>query len=301
MKKIDHSFGAYRYFIVPSEQISFFDTVDEKRKNAANIFFSALITEKKKSWEIKGKKHLLVFNRQLSDSIFVCKFSMETKKTIFKEGVADIENIDEVDYPFIYVIIDTQHQIVLLELKTSVFSSLNTSKEKLKRCFEQGFELHGFEVMFEEITDSSTFWTFVGNSIGVYEIAFTLNSPNLFGGYNDTNDMLRQISDTYNNNQTTIKLDSKKAQLVNIKKENRQLKDAVEYASAGGGDWTLVVATKDAKKRTFKSKHNIKKVSVRRIDTEHDKLEIQEEILRALRSVETVLLEKGTKDEKENT
>ena len=38
---------------------------------------------------------------------------METKKTIFIESESDIENIDEIDYPFIYVIIDTSHQIVL--------------------------------------------------------------------------------------------------------------------------------------------------------------------------------------------
>ena len=300
MKKLDHSFGAYRYFIVPSEQISFFDTVDEKRKCAANLFFSALLADKKRSWEIKGKKHLLIFNRQLSNEIFVCKFSMETKKTIFKEGETDIENIDEIDYPFIYVIIDTQHQIVLIELKTSVFSSLNTAKEKLKKCFEQGFELHGFEVMFEEIADSSTFWTFVDNATGIYEVAFTLNSPNLFGGYNDTNHMLRDISETYNNNETTLKINSKKARLVNIKKENRQLKDAVEYASGGGGEWTLTVATKDAKKKTFKSKHNIKKVAVSRIDTDQDHHKIEEEILNALKSVETILLAKEAKNEEKN-
>lgn len=39
MIKLEHSFGAYRYFIVPSEQISFFDSVEEKRKHAAEEFF----------------------------------------------------------------------------------------------------------------------------------------------------------------------------------------------------------------------------------------------------------------------
>ena len=75
---------------------------------------------------------------------------METKKTIFIESESDIENIDEIDYPFIYVIIDTSHQIVLFELKPSVFSSLNVSKDKLKICFEKIFSLYGFEVLFEE-------------------------------------------------------------------------------------------------------------------------------------------------------
>ena len=131
MEKSEYSFGAYRYFIVPNDQISLFDAIEEKRKKAVQNFFSALVEEKKRSWEIKGRKHLLVFNRQVSSSVFICKFSMETKKTIFIESESDIENIDEIDYPFIYVIIDTSHQIVLFELKPSVFSSLNVSKDKL--------------------------------------------------------------------------------------------------------------------------------------------------------------------------
>ena len=293
MIKLEHSFGAYRYFIVPSEQISFFDSVEEKRKHAAEEFFSGLESEKKRSWEIKGKKHLLVFNRKITDAINVCKFSMETRKTMFKEGEIDIENINEIDYPFIYVIIDTERQIVLIELKTSVFSSLNSAKDKLKKCFEQGFELHGFEVLFEEITDSSTFWTFVENSIGVYEIALTLNSPNLFGGYNSTSDMLKDISDTYSNNQTTIKIANRKAHLTNINKRNKQLNDAVEYTSGGGGEWAVTVATKKAGKRTYKSRHNIKKVSVKKLNSEDSVQELQTEILEALKNVETILLEKG--------
>ena len=131
MRTDSHSFGAFRYFIVPCEQMSLFDTVEEKRATAVNSFFSQLAEMKKRNWEIKGKKHLLVFNTKLSEDIFICKFSKETTKTIFKESDDDIENVDEPDYPFIYVIFDTARQIALIELKTSVFSSLNQAKENI--------------------------------------------------------------------------------------------------------------------------------------------------------------------------
>ena len=297
MEKLEHSFGAYRYFIVPNEQMSLFDTIEEKRKSAVQNFFSSLVQEKKRSWEIKNRKHLLVFNRQISDSVFICKFSMETKKTIFIESESDIENIDEVDYPFIYVIIDTLRQIILFELKTSVFSSLNVSKEKLKACFESVFSLYGFEVLFEEITDSNTFWTFVNDATGIYEIAMILNSPNLFGGFNNTNDMLKQISETYNNSQTTIKLTGKKAVLRNIKQNNKPLSDAVEYVSGGGGEWTLTVASKSGERKTYKSKHNIRKVTVRRINSKDHQSEVTKDILHALDNVETVLKKEQTHEE----
>ena len=75
MRTDSHSFGAFRYFIVPCEQMSLFDTVEEKRATAVNSFFSQLAEMKKRNWEIKGKKHLLVCNTKLSEDIFICKFS----------------------------------------------------------------------------------------------------------------------------------------------------------------------------------------------------------------------------------
>lgn len=296
MARLDHSFGAYRYFIVPNEQLSLFDEVEEKRKTAIQCFFSDLIQKKKQSWEINGRKYLLIFNCQLSDMVYICKFSMETKKTIFVESDFDIENIAEVDYPFIYVIIDTRRQIVLFELKTSAFSSLNVAKDKLKTCFEIIFSPHGFEVLFEEIVDSNTFWTFVNDSQGIYEVSMKLNSPNLFGGFNDTNDMLKDISKTYNNNQTMIRISANKPNLTNINQNNKALKDAVEYASGGGGEWTLTTSSKENIRKTYKSKHNIRKVAVKKIDTSGNKNELKEDVFAALNTVETVLI-KGQKDE----
>ena len=112
MRKIERSFGVYRYFIVPNEQMSLFDAVEERRKEAVQNFFFSLAEEKKRSWEIKKRKHLLVYNRQISKTVFICKFSMETKRTVFVESDTDIENLPETEYPFIYVIIDTWRQIV---------------------------------------------------------------------------------------------------------------------------------------------------------------------------------------------
>ena len=291
MRTDSHSFGAFRYFIVPCEQMSLFDTVEEKRATAVNSFFSQLAEMKKRNWEIKGKKHLLVCNTKLSEDIFICKFSKETAKTIFKESDDDIENVDEPDYPFIYVIFDTARQIALIELKTSVFSSLNQAKEKLKVCFQKTFTLFGFEVLFEEITDSSTFWNFVSDSYGVYDLTLTLNSPNLFGGFSNTNEMLKTIKETYNNSQTTIKLSSKNPNITNLTQQNTLLNDAIDYASAGGGEWSLTVAAKDKEKRTIKSKHNVRKVSVRKIHPKQDQKDIEDDIRKALDRVETLLKE----------
>lgn len=78
MEKSEYSFGAYRYFIVPNDQISLFDAIEEKRKKAVQNFFSALVEEKKRSWEIKGRKHLLVFS--LSNILRLVLYENSTKQ-----------------------------------------------------------------------------------------------------------------------------------------------------------------------------------------------------------------------------
>lgn len=298
----DYTFGAFRYFIVASEQISFFDTIESKRKEAIKSFFNVLLTDKKIMFEINKRKYLLVFNKQISDSIYICKFSMESKKTIHKVSESDIENIAEVDYPFIYVIIDIKSQIVFIELKTSVFPDLNTSKKKLENCFKKSFDSHGFEVMFEEITDSNTFWSFVDQSNGVYSVSLIMNSPNLFGGFSNTNEMLKSIQGDYNNSRTTIKLSNKKPNLENINKENTRLNDAIEYIAAGGGEWELTVQPEKHKKRTYRSKNNIKKILFYNIESKEKIKELKASIIDAFKNVETILKEKykNNENKKEN-
>lgn len=58
MRTDSHSFGAFRYFIVPCEQMSLFDTVEEKRATAVNSFFSQLAEMKKTQLGNKRQKAL---------------------------------------------------------------------------------------------------------------------------------------------------------------------------------------------------------------------------------------------------
>ena len=129
----------------------------------------------------------------------------------------------------------------------------------------------------------------MNDSSGIYEISMTLNSPNLFGGFNNTNEMLKEIQKTYNNSQTTIKLTIIKAVLSRISQDNKPLADAVEYVSGGGGEWILTVASKTGERKKYKSKHNIRKVSIQRINSKGHQNEVKTDILHALDNLETIL------------
>lgn len=55
MEKSEYSFGAYRYFIVPNDQISLFDAIEEKRKKAVQNFFSALVEKRKEAGKLRDE------------------------------------------------------------------------------------------------------------------------------------------------------------------------------------------------------------------------------------------------------
>ena len=258
------SFAAFRYFIVPNEQISLFDTVEEKRNEAVTSLFEKITTEHKLTYELKGHKHILVFNRKIAKDVFLCKFSKEENITLFQEGEFDIENVVNTNLPFVYLVFDIKRQIILIQLKTSVFKSVEATKNKLEKCMEIEFVRYGFTVKIDEITDEANFWTFVDNSDGVIEIELELNSPNLFGGHVNINEMLKLINNEYNNTQTTFKVKNEKGKL-SLKKLNESLQSALKYISGGAGRWKMKYL-KDGQQKKAESKHNIKKISIVKID-----------------------------------
>ena len=55
MEKSEYSFGAYRYFIVPNDQISLFDAIEEKRKKAVQISSLPLLRKRKEAGKLRAE------------------------------------------------------------------------------------------------------------------------------------------------------------------------------------------------------------------------------------------------------
>lgn len=81
------------------------------------------------------------------------------------------------------------------------------------------------------------------------------------------------------------------------KPDNKPLSDAVEYVSGGGGEWILTVASKSGERKKYKSKHNIRKVSIRHINSKSHQNGAKTDILHALDSLETILKKEHTDEE----
>lgn len=289
--KTGRTFAAYRYFLIQSEQISLYDTVKESRRKAVENFFSRAIEERKVSFDIDDRKQVLAFERKITDKIMLFIFGSEKHETKYRESDIGIESIIETNLPYVYLIFDIERQLLLLEMKTSVFRDIAQAQNKLQKWFGQAFFQHGFEIIFEEILDENTFWQYVESEGSISDVTITLNSPNLFAGFIEIDEALRNIREIYNNTQTTLSVSNKNAPLTGIQRENRELSAAVRYASAGGGEWVLRKRTRKGM-RTYKSRNNVKKVNIIPVSLLPNKEDLDlrnREILEALDSVESVI------------
>lgn len=301
MLQTGRTFAAYRYFLVPLEQLSLFDTAEEQRRDSIAKFFSRIEAEKKVSFEIGDRKHIFAFERKVDKRTVILKFAVEKYETKYKESDTGIDSVIESNLPYVYLIFDIRRQLLLAEINTSVFRELSQEKEKIQKCFELQFMPYGFEVIFEEIIDENTFWSYVEKASSVHDVTIVLNSPNLFQGFLEIGKTLKNIRYLYNNTQTTLSVTNRNAPLTGISKENPELASAVKYSSGGGGEWKLTVKT-GGKRRTFRSKNNVKKVNlipISELPIQESTKELDAEVIKSLNMVDTILPQKIDNEEKD--
>jgi hypothetical protein len=298
------NFSAFRYFLIATEQLSFFDDLPERKTKAMDAFFKLLEEDQKYAHGIKDKRHLLVFSERIEPDIYVCKFGKEQLRDLFVEGENDIIEEREVNFPYVFVLIDRVRQIVLVQNKSSVFSSVNNTRDCISAIFEAKLDLRGFIFKMEEIADEKSFWNYIDSAKGVFSITFTLNSPNLFNGRIELDELLKEVRSDYNNTETTIGFSSSEPK-VQVSKSNKFIADAVKYTSGGGGHWSTRLLIR-GKKETKKSKDHVRKLKLP-LPTEDAKKgsvdsnnELHQVIRDAFNDVETIL-ENTSKDDKKDT
>jgi hypothetical protein len=262
----DMVFFAYRYFVVPLEdQITMRQLIIENKNQLVIDFFNRTQSQKA-TFTVNNRKNIIYFSSKIGDNIYLFKLAKETHRTLYQEGETDITNSEELDYPFVYFIVDYHKQIVLIQKNTSVFKKVDTIKTRIENLLnEQVFEFD-YGVFFEEITDENAFWEYINESSSIYELKLKLNSPNLFGGLIESEEFLKKLNVLFNNTSTDIKFKNEKGKL-KIFKEN--IEGFIKYITGGGGEWELNSVFK-GKLQRIKSKKNVKTIVVPR-DINEDK------------------------------
>lgn len=214
-----------------------------------------LATDIKTEWTKRNKRYLF-YGFQSKDNVYIVKYARETDEKIYVEGDDDIEIQGIKEAKYVYVIIDTQHQIVLLERNVSVFQSIDQAVNTLTDFFRSQMKKYDYVVNIYPLVSKKKFWNYVDTADGIYELSLVMNAPNMaFFGNEDTREILQQIKETTNNEEFDISLKNKEGKLKIVR---NALGGWIDYVREVGGKYLLkfskngVIETKTSETDTAK-------------------------------------------------
>lgn len=175
---------------------------------------------------------------------------IKLEKELFNEE--DIQNWEK-----LFFIIDTQKQVIGIEHQNQIATPENVKNVFIKLTNKYAFD-NGYEVKFDFLVDKFAFWGIIQESSGIYQIAFELNAPNLFGGSKKANDWLKNLKEKHNMTKVSVDFRNENAELGY---EQEELESYRDYADSGGGHWTLGVLQNGRKKR-YKSANHLRREEI---------------------------------------
>ncbi len=246
-------FFAIRYFVVKSS-LTLFPLEDGREPK--DLFTFPIITSKETEYYNRTYTSRLL-NSNLDDrfligyilkSIDVHLIKLDEK--LFNEE--DIENWEK-----LFFIIDTVKQVMVIEHQTQVATEDNV-KNVLYQLTDHIASANGYEVKLDFLVDKFAFWDLIKGCTGIYQIAFELNAPNLFGGSKKANEWLADLKQKHNMTKVAVDFRNENAELSYQAEELESYRD---YADSGGGNWTLGII-KDGRKKSFKSEQHLRKEEI---------------------------------------
>lgn len=246
-------FFAIRYFVVKSS-LTLFPL--EEGMEPKDLFTFPIITSKETEYYNKTYTTRLLNSNPddryligyLLKSIDVHLIKLDEK--LFNEE--DIKNWEK-----LFFIIDTEKQVMVIEHQTQIANEDNT-KNVLYQLTDEIASSNGYEVKLDFLVDKFAFWDLIKDCTGIYQIAFELNAPNLFGGSKKANEWLSDLKQKHNMTKVAVDFRNDNAEL-NYQAE--ELESYRDYADSGGGNWTLGIV-KDGRRKRFKSEQHLRKEEI---------------------------------------
>ena len=241
MAEKNSSFYTYRYLVTrASDQASLFSELynpfNKSKEELMTETVRDLAIRNKTEW-IKGNRRFLFYSIQERGNIFIFKFAKETKDNIYVEGDEDIEMQPITNAKFVYVIIDTKHQIILIERNASVYKDIETSVNYLTEFFRDRMKIFGYVVNIYPLVYKKLFWHYVESAEEIYELTLEMNAPNMaFFGNEDTRDVLAEIRKITNNEVLDISFKNREGHL---KVAREALGGYIDYIREVGGKYLL--------------------------------------------------------------
>ncbi|WP_442846802.1 hypothetical protein [Leeuwenhoekiella sp. H156] len=265
MKERRSPFLAYRYLVTPiSPQITFNQLLNKDKETLISEIIENLASSSKTEWNIKSKRYLL-YGSQSRNDIHVIKFARETNEKLYLEGEEDIEIQGIKEAKYVYLIIDTVNQIILLERNVSIFSSIDNAVKVLSSFFREKMKEFDYVVNIYPLATKRKFWNYVETADEIFELTLIMNAPNMaFFGHEDTRDVLKQIKEATNNEEFDLSFKNKEG---NLKIAKETIGKWVDYVREVGGKYILKFSY-NGQKEVKTSKNDTVKTYIERKKTE---------------------------------
>jgi len=249
-------YNPYRYFIIPSDNQYHINHIDGKysiknKKQLIKDVFNKLAEIKKYRLTYKSKSYLIYYISEFKERYLLLKIGREKNREIHREAEEDIDDVQILDYPYVYIIVDQEKQILLIEHSTQVFKSTEICTRIIQHFFQKFASEYFYEIIMNPMLIEDKFWEAINTFDSLSELEIKLESPNLFEGIKITTEFLNKIKEKYNNTETKIKLKNTQNSLT-ISRDNEELESAIKYIRNGGGEWTITGKI-DSKKDIAKS------------------------------------------------
>lgn len=264
-------FHVYRYFLICNAQKTLFE---KNKEEIEEYFFKIFKDNDKVKHRYNGKEYILypIIDK---DDLIVCKLSKEKNVTIHREGERDINTDKEIDYPYIFVVINIKRHMIIIQKNTSIFEDTLTSKNRLVDIINTFLIKYNYSIKIEAIVDREEFWAAIDKADKVYSLNLRLNAPNFFGARVEANEFMKKQREEYNLTTLEINMCNEEGNL-NINQDN--LDNFVEYAAEGGGAYKLEFNDGDTR-RTINSNNKSKKILLPQELTKEDYDEVRSRMI----------------------
>jgi hypothetical protein len=241
-------FFAYRYLVTnQSLQTTIIQQINKSKEELFKEVVDGISADTKTEWK-RGEKRYLIYGFQNKSNINIIKFARESNENIYIEGEVDIEIKGIKEAKYVYIIIDTKHQIILIENNRSVFQEISTSVNIITDFFQKKMKEFDYVINIYPLSSKYKFWNYIESADELFELSLEMNSPNMpFFGNGETREILKILRESTNNETVEISIQNKQGKLKIIKETFGKY---IDYVREVGGRYKLIFSKNGIKETT---------------------------------------------------
>jgi len=256
-------FYAYRYMITPKNQLNLFSELassNKTKEQLMNDIFEDIYNSDKTPFKFAKKRYIFFPITRYRKKLFLFNFAKEDKGKKYIEGETSVKVVEDNRLKPVLVYIHSECQIILIERKTTAFQTIKNTANVIEWYFRDRVKHFDYTIKLYPLSNPEKFWETIEEAEAIYEVSLTLNAPNMFGGNADLRQMIEEIKNETNNDETTVDIRSRDG---NLHVEKSFWQNPIEYIARIGGKYSIIFK-KDGVRQRKTNLDNIEKTHIER-------------------------------------